>query len=265
MAFFHLHLDKRAVDCYNEAIKQRRERRLYAKRYTVRQDRRMITLQKNDVLLFQGDSITHGGRIQSNSDMNHIMGHGYQSILASRIGFDNWERRPEIRNRGVSGDTVAKMLARWESDTFALQPTVLSILIGTNDCGFCYSGSGPDADMFEKEYRFLLDYTLDRFPDIRLILCEPFRYWSPLAATDPVVHEKDEWNVAHCKEYAARVRKIAAEYKTVFVPFAAVLTPYVEAAPVDQFIWDGIHPTYVGHEIMARTWYDTVEKSGILA
>ena len=225
----------------------------------------MITLQKNDVLLFQGDSITHGGRVQSTSDMNHIMGHGYQSILASRIGLDNWERRPEIRNRGVSGDTVAKMLARWEADTLGLHPTVLSILIGTNDCGFCYSGIGPDADMFEKEYRFLLDYTLDRLPHLRLILCEPFRFYSPLAAMDPVIRERDDWNVAHCKEYAARVRKIAVDYHTVFVPFATVLAPYVEAAPADQFIWDGIHPTYVGHELLARTWYDIVDKSGILA
>ena len=157
----------------------------------------MITLQKNDILLFQGDSITHGGRVQSTSDMNHIMGHGYQSILASRIGLDNWERRPEIRNRGVSGDTVAKMLARWEADTLGLRPTVLSILIGTNDCGFCYSGIGPDADMFEKEYRFLLDYTLDRLPRLHLILCEPFRFYSPLASMDPAVRERDEWNMLH--------------------------------------------------------------------
>lgn len=225
----------------------------------------MITLQANDVLLFQGDSITHGGRVQSDTDMNHIMGHGYQSILASRIGLENWERRPEIRNRGVSGDTVAKMLARWERDTFALKPTILSILIGTNDCGFCCGGNGPDANMFEKEYRFLLDYTLDRFPHLRLILCEPFRYWSPLSATDSAVRKKDEWNISQCKEYAACVRKIAADYAAVFVPFSTVLTSYIETAPIDQFIWDGVHPTYVGHEIMARTWYETVEKSGILA
>lgn len=232
--------------------------------YHETKEKNMITLQENDVLLFQGDSITHGGRVQSNTDMNHIMGHGYQSILASRIGLDNWERHPDIRNRGVSGDTVAKMLARWESDTFAVKPTVLSILIGTNDCSFCFTGNGPDEDMFEKEYRFLLDYTLDRFPHIQLVLCEPFRFWSPFAAADPVVYERDAWNIAHCKEYAARVRKIALDYHAIFVPFASVLDPYVKSAPVDRFVWDGVHPTYIGHEIMARAWYDTVDRSGIL-
>src|SRR5574344_788056 len=86
----------------------------------------MISLKQSDILLFQGDSITHGGRGLSKTDMNHIIGHGYQSILASKIGFENIDSLPVIYNRGVSGDTIGKMFARWNEDVIALKPTVLS-------------------------------------------------------------------------------------------------------------------------------------------
>ena len=51
----------------------------------------MIKLGKQDVLLFQGDSITHGNRVESDWDMNHVLGHGYQFILAGKIGLDNYK------------------------------------------------------------------------------------------------------------------------------------------------------------------------------
>lgn len=72
---------------------------------------------KGDVVLFIGDSITHGGRM---GDMNHYLGHGYQAEIASRyIGY-----RPEMNlcffNRGISGDNTVKLLARWEKDVLGL-------------------------------------------------------------------------------------------------------------------------------------------------
>ena len=68
----------------------------------------MIKLGKQDVLLFQGDSITHGNRVESDWDMNHVLGHGYQFILAGKIGLDNYKTCPKIVNRGISGDTIMK-------------------------------------------------------------------------------------------------------------------------------------------------------------
>ena len=29
-------------------------------------------------------------------------------------------------------------------------------------------------------------------------------------------------------------------------------------APADHWIWDGVHPTYSGHQIMADKWVKTV-------
>ena len=48
----------------------------------------MLKLKENDIILFQGDSITDGARGR-NSDLNHILGHGYQYILAGQLLADN--------------------------------------------------------------------------------------------------------------------------------------------------------------------------------
>ena len=70
------------------------------------------------VILFIGDSITHGGR---HGDMNHYLGHGYQAEVAARyLGY-----RPNkglcFLNRALSGDTTEKLLKRWENDVFNLK------------------------------------------------------------------------------------------------------------------------------------------------
>ena len=93
----------------------------------------MIYLKKSDVVLFQGDSITHGGRGENPKDQNHVLGHGYQSLIAGRLAMENLERMPKFYNRGVSGDTTANLLSRWEKDAMDLKPTVLSLLIGVNN------------------------------------------------------------------------------------------------------------------------------------
>jgi lysophospholipase L1-like esterase len=83
-------------------------------------------------ILFQGDSITDGNRGRS-LDPNHILGHGYAFLIAARFGAMLPERTLTFLNRGISGNTVADLSARWTKDTLDLKPDLLSILIGIND------------------------------------------------------------------------------------------------------------------------------------
>src|SRR3954463_13017162 len=82
--------------------------------------------------LFQGDSITDGNRTRNN-DWNHVMGHGYQYIIASKLWYDFPKKGFHFFNRGVSGNKVTDLTARWQKDTLDLKPDLLSILIGIND------------------------------------------------------------------------------------------------------------------------------------
>ena len=63
----------------------------------------MFNLKENDIILFQGDSITDGNRGRS-KDPNHIHGHGYQYILASEMYADNFNKNIDVINRGISGN-----------------------------------------------------------------------------------------------------------------------------------------------------------------
>ena len=215
----------------------------------------MIVLRESDRLLFQGDSITHGGRGENQWDLNHVLGHGYQSILAGRLLFENRAHLPEIINRGVSGDTTGKLLERWETDTLALRPTVLSLLVGVNNSG----SQAPDADrVFNEELCALLEQTKAACPEIRLILCEPFAFAPPGGGDD------GQERIGRVRSFAAHTFAAAERFHAVFVPFWRALAPYVNACPEGSVIWDGVHPTVLGHEIMARCWYRTVDASGIL-
>ena len=88
-------------------------------------------------ILFQGDSITDGNRYKSQAsewDKNHQIGHSYAYIVTGILGAAFPERHYEFINRGVSGNRTENLLARWEEDALALNPDVLSILVGINDC-----------------------------------------------------------------------------------------------------------------------------------
>ena len=51
----------------------------------------IATPKKGYTFLFQGDSITDGNR-NRNNDWNHVMGHGFAYLIASRLWFDQPEK-----------------------------------------------------------------------------------------------------------------------------------------------------------------------------
>ncbi len=57
-------------------------------------------------VLLQGDSITDGKRGR-NGDPNHILGHGYQFIIACKFGEELADRQLVFMNRGISGNKVS--------------------------------------------------------------------------------------------------------------------------------------------------------------
>ena len=55
------------------------------------------------IILFQGDSITDGGRKRS-MDANHILGHGFQYIVSAKLALENCEKGYKFINKGVTGN-----------------------------------------------------------------------------------------------------------------------------------------------------------------
>lgn len=130
-------------------------------------------LRPNSVVLFQGDSITDGGRARTGNDFNHIMGQDYAYILAAELGAKYPERNVSFVNRGISGDRAKDLAARWQADTLALKPDLLSIAVGINDA-LAGGERAESAEEFEAVYDKLLADTLAALPGVRIVLGEPF-------------------------------------------------------------------------------------------
>ncbi|MEO6150603.1 MAG: SGNH/GDSL hydrolase family protein [Mucilaginibacter sp.] len=204
-------------------------------------------------ILFQGDSITDGNRTRDN-DRNHIMGHGYAYLIASRLGYDHPERQFHFYNRGISGNKVPDLDARWQTDTLGIKPDILSILIGVNDAQAALNDKANTAELYEKGYRDLLQQTKTALPGVVLVICEPFIL--------PVGRVKADWENWH-RETAKRqaiAKALATEFNAVFVGLQDKFNEALEKASADYWMWDGIHPMPAGHELIAREWLKAVKK-----
>ncbi|MDQ0172180.1 SGNH/GDSL hydrolase family protein [Paenibacillus tundrae] len=214
-----------------------------------------MTSTHSSVILFQGDSITDGGRSR-NDDPNHFLGHGYAYLVASRLSVDLAARQPLFYNRGISGDRASDLYARWNEDTFSLKPDLISILIGVNDAWRSMNGEARGfTDRLGRAYRHLLEETREVMPNTGLVLMEPF-----ILQTGATVENWDRWQ-ERIGEYQHLVRELAHEFDAVFVPLQQQFNDALQQAEAAYWLWDGVHPTAAGHELIARQWLDVVQNS----
>ena len=113
-------------------------------------------------VLFFGDSITQMG-VQPN---------GYIVKLDSIIKQSHQPDSIQLIGAGVSGNKVYDLYLRMEDDVLKKDPDVVVIYIGINDVWHkAGSGTGTDADKFEKFYRAIIKKLQDK--NIKVIVCTP--------------------------------------------------------------------------------------------
>jgi len=200
-------------------------------------------LKKGDVILFQGDSITDAGRKKEVKEPNQsdALGKGYAAMIAGELLAAYPDLELQCYNRGISGNKIPDLAARWEEDCIQLKPKVLSILVGINDLwhtvafGSKYKGTIDD---YETGFRDLIKRSQDEIPGVQVILCEPFelRKWKEF---DP---------------YREVAKKLAEDMKLTFVPFHSLFQEVIDSPSQKFWTWDGIHPTIPGHTIMCNAW-----------
>lgn len=205
------------------------------------------------VWLFQGDSITDCGRDRSIPAANdaRALGTGYPLLLTGALRDRYPERNLQVFNRGVSGNTVDDLRARWTPDAIDLKPAVLSILIGVNDKWHTLMGTYTGtAEKYEAGYHALLDVTRAALPATRLVVMEPFVLRTG-AVTDAWFPDFDNFRAA--------ARRVADRAKATFVPLHDMLQDLARKAAPAYWAADGVHPTVAGHAAVARQWLDRVK------
>jgi lysophospholipase L1-like esterase len=207
-------------------------------------------------ILFQGDSITDGNRYKSKAsewDKNHQIGHSYSYIIAGLLGMKYPERHFEFVNRGVSGNIVQELASRWQTDALEIQPDVLSILVGINDCIRASNHKIKDfsACAYENAYREILTASRNQNPALKIVLLEPF------AHLEGQKNEKSSISVrkAILQSEQKAVRRLAEEFHAIFIPLQSVFDEAATLREPSYWIWDGTHPTEAGHALIAREFF----------
>ena len=122
----------------------------------------LINPQKKIKVIFFGDSITQAG-VQPN---------GYITKLDSIIKQSHLPNSVELVGAGIGGNKVYDLYLRMDDDVLSKNPDVVVIYVGINDVWHkASSGTGTDADKFEKFYRAIIKKLQNK--NIKVIVCTP--------------------------------------------------------------------------------------------
>lgn len=192
-------------------------------------------------VLFYGDSITDWFRDKEDGE---DLGHGYAARVAGayRALFGEGVR---FINRGVSGNRIGDLLARYEDDVLSIRPDVISILIGVNDTWRRYDRNDPTpADIFEERYFQLLQNIRTDLPDCRILMVEPFLLHEP--------GDRWQWHEDLDPKRLA-VCRLAQKYADWYLPMQAVFTEEIIRTRCSEssLLYDGVHPTEKGQALIA--------------
>ena len=195
-------------------------------------------------IVFIGDSITDAGR----REVDPPFGTGYMSLVRAFVT----ARRPDLGlvwfNRGVSGNTVRDLAARWEADVVALRPDWLSVMIGFNDVWRFLAGNeaeGVPLEEFERIYRRLLRRAVEAV-GCRLILADPY-----VVEADP-----SEPHRAMSDLYGRVVAGLAGEFGAVHVRTQVAFDRVLASTSPAEWSHDRIHLDLPGHAVLAQAYLD---------
>ena len=135
-----------------------------------------MIFDKNERLLCIGDSITDCERARPIGTSGPGLGNGYVSLVDAFLSIWEPDKKIEVLNAGLSGNTILDLAQRWDSDVIARKPDWLSIMIGVNDVWRQFSGplkpGHISIELFEETYRSILTSVRNQLKG--LVLLSPF-------------------------------------------------------------------------------------------
>lgn len=198
-------------------------------------------------ILFQGDSITSARRYPED---DQFRGSGYATMVSGDLGY-RYPGEYTFINRGVGGDRITDVIARMKCDIIHLAPDYLSILIGINDAWLDVAQqNGVSAERFELFYELLIQDLRSALPQLKMMLLEPF-----------VLQVPGNWELwepfrRETELRATATKRVAEKNGLTFVPLMETFDQAAQKAPADYWLFDGIHPTAAGHEMIKRAWLE---------
>ena len=210
-------------------------------------------------IAFFGDSITHGGRYV-----------GYLQLFAA-LRHPGWDVR--CYNTGVSGDTAAGGVRRWDWDVLgAYRPTRAFVMFGMNDVGRDNSRTATPTEgqakaraaslvRYEESQRKLAEMIPASGVKAVFVTPSPFDQYSDVNTNNLVAC--NDPGLAAC---ARIVREIADERKAGLVEFHSKMTEILKAHPELHLCGgDRVHPGPAGHLLMAALVLEAMGERPLVA
>lgn len=208
-------------------------------------------------ILFQGDSITDSQRFKEFPDH---MGSGYAIMVAGELGY-KYPGEYEFINKGIAGNKSNDVYARIETDIIDVAPDYMSLLVGVNDVWHEIDyGIGLPAETFTENVSKIIEETKAAFPDIKIMLLEPFILEE--YDTRSTEEKPNKWETFKSEVFlrAKLTRELCEKYSLKFIPLQEKFEKMALVTSNAYLASDGVHPTPAGHELIAREWIKAFEE-----
>lgn len=205
-----------------------------------------MLLQKNDKLIFIGDSITDCDRTRpAGEGLFDPYGKGYVNMVKALLDAAYPQAPIRVINKGNSGNTVRDLAERWQEDVLDHKPDWVSIKIGINDVWRQFdSPKITESHVYIDEYEATLETLIAQtVKGVKgLILITP--YFIEPNRNDPMRQTMDR--------YGEVVKMLATKYNAVLVDTQAGFDRMLEHMHPMAIAWDRVHPNSSGHALIAQ-------------
>ncbi len=211
-------------------------------------------LQKNDRLLFLGDSVTDADRCRPEGEGLGIFnpwGNGYVSRIAGFLGGIYPELNIRVINKGISGEQTRHLINRFDSDVKDANPSVIVIMIGANDIWRQF-----DAPDNPGEHVYIDEYTenMKKLVDLSLGVTDRVVIMSPFM----IESNKEDAMVKQIYAYTDVCKALAEEKGLPFVNTMSGMEQLLEAHHPYYYSWDRIHPSPMAQAKLMSLFFKAV-------
>lgn len=202
------------------------------------------------LIMFQGDSITDGGR---NRENDQVMGQGYAFLVAAQLGADHPDTYTFL-NQGIGGNRSIDLYCRIKSDIINHKPDYLSIMIGVNDVfAEVRTGNGVSEQKHELLYDLILTELKEALPNLKIMMLEPFLLQGSTTMNSEEHPDRWDYMRPEVERRAQAAQRVAKKHGIKFVALQKKLDELDEKYPGAWSV-DGIHPTGAGHQVIKEAW-----------
>ena len=205
-----------------------------------------IVLKKDSKVLFIGDSITD---VKFNFRFMHkIKGRNIYALQLKKR-FEKYSKDIKVDIKGIASNRTYHLYDRLTADCINLKPDVIIMLIGVNDA---WENYGPENYLpllrpMEPHMREIYRRIRAELPDTQVLYLMPFLI--------DAVEEKLPFHKT-LDEFREVLKGLAEENGALLLDLQQVFYDEQKNTDPKKLAIDGIHPTNLGHKVMA----DAVEK-----